>query len=113
MHERFVEVVIAGRKGRMEPHEVRALADGRIFSATEALNHRLIDFIGYFEDAVSEAENLAGISNAKVVEYERVFSLKDLFSARSAAPKVALDIGGIAARDILCGPRLMYLWAPE
>ncbi|HOX39733.1 MAG TPA: signal peptide peptidase SppA [Candidatus Brocadiia bacterium] len=111
MHERFVDVIAEGRKGKMEPHEVRAIADGRIFSATEALNHKLIDRIGYFEDAVNEAETLAGISGAKVVEYERVISLRDFFAAKSSAPKVSLDMG-IPGSEFFRGPRLMYLWTP-
>jgi protease-4 len=44
LHEQFVAMVAAGR--RMEPAQVRALADGRIFTGREALALGLVDALG-------------------------------------------------------------------
>ncbi len=49
MYRRFVSIVAAGRK--MTEADVRKVADGRVFSATDAVNLRLVDDIGY-EDTI-------------------------------------------------------------
>jgi len=45
------------------------IADGRIVVAAQALKLHLVDRLGYIEDALGEAEHLAGISDAEVVLY--------------------------------------------
>ncbi|HHN46757.1 MAG TPA: signal peptide peptidase SppA, partial [Planctomycetes bacterium] len=65
--ERFVSVVAQGRN--MKVDDVKAVADGRILVGTDALAAGLIDAIGYEEDAIAEAEKLAGVSNATIVRY--------------------------------------------
>lgn len=47
-YDQFVEIVCEGRK--MDEATVRKLADGRIYSAKQALEVNLIDAIGSFED---------------------------------------------------------------
>jgi len=59
IHAQFVEAVAAGRN--MEPEEVEALADGRIFSGRQAMNEGLVDALGTLEDAVATAGRMAGI----------------------------------------------------
>lgn len=49
LYARFVDLVAKGRK--MQLNEVTAIADGRVFTATDALNLRLVDDIGY-EDTI-------------------------------------------------------------
>lgn len=44
LHEQFVAMVVTGR--RMEPAQVRVLADGRVFTGREALRLGLVDAIG-------------------------------------------------------------------
>src|SRR5262249_38491539 len=51
LYGRFVDVVSAGRP-KLDPARVRELADGRLFTAPQALDAGLIDAIGYIEDAV-------------------------------------------------------------
>ena len=60
MYVQFVEAVAAGRK--MEVEDVRALADGRVFTGRDAKEKKLIDQIGDFQDAVDLTAMLAGIS---------------------------------------------------
>ena len=50
-YDQFVEIVCVGRK--LDDATVRALADGRIYSAKQALNDGLIDGIGTYEDFVN------------------------------------------------------------
>lgn len=48
-YERFVEVVSKGRK--LPKEKVREIADGRIYTARQALKHKLIDGIDTYENA--------------------------------------------------------------
>lgn len=51
---------------------LRQLADGRIYTANQALKYGLIDSLGYFPDAIARARSLAGVEekDCKVVSYE-------------------------------------------
>ena len=60
MYVQFVEAVSSGRK--MDLQEVRAVADGRVFTGRDAQQRKLIDEIGNFQDAVDVTAKLAGIS---------------------------------------------------
>lgn len=59
-HSQFVKAVAEGRK--LPENEVRAIADGRIFSGEQALAIKLIDRLGTLQDALLEAGRLGGIS---------------------------------------------------
>lgn len=50
-YERFVEIVADGR--HMTEEEVKAIADGRTYTAKQALNNGLIDGIGLYEDVTN------------------------------------------------------------
>jgi protease IV len=59
MHGQFIHVVADGRK--MELQQVKTMADGRVFSGRDALERKLIDATGDFQDAVDMTAKLAGI----------------------------------------------------
>ena len=60
MYVQFVEAVSSGRK--LDLQEVRAMADGRVFTGRDAKERKLIDQTGNFQDAVDLTAKLAGIS---------------------------------------------------
>jgi len=60
MYVQFLEAVASGRK--LDLQEVRALADGRVFTGRSAKDRKLIDEVGNFQDAVDLTAKLAGIS---------------------------------------------------
>lgn len=60
VYEQFVADVVAGRP-KMEPAEVRRLADGRIYSGAEAQKLGLVDELGGFEEALLKAAKLGGL----------------------------------------------------
>ncbi|MCO5170283.1 MAG: signal peptide peptidase SppA [Planctomycetes bacterium] len=112
-HARFTRIVHEGRAHtKLTLEEVQALADGRIFTAEQALEHKLVDHIGYRQDALDRAATLAGFTTAgvRLVRYARPPTLADLLtaSARAGAPgDVRLDPSML---DELGAPRLMALW---
>ena len=60
----------------------RALADGRIYSAQQALANGLVDQVGDVEEAVGVARARAGLAEARVVTYHRPREYrKNLFTA--------------------------------
>jgi len=78
VYEHFVKIVADGRKLPVE--EVKKLADGRIYTGRQALKLKLVDQLGYFEDAVDKAAALGGISGEpRVIEYRRQTPFTQLF----------------------------------
>lgn len=110
-YKQFVSVVAKGRK--LSEDEVRQLADGRIYTADEALRLKLIDKIGYRDDAVEEAKRLTGGADVTLFRYTRPPSLLDAFSGdletRTPEPQGAAALGVEALRS-LATPRICYLW---
>ncbi|MCM2359286.1 MAG: signal peptide peptidase SppA [Geobacteraceae bacterium] len=58
-HLQFVKAVAEGRK--LPVAEVRAIADGRIYTGEQAMALKLVDRLGTLQDAIEEAGRLAGI----------------------------------------------------
>ena len=105
-YNRFVDVVKEGRRQILSPSEVEKLADGSIFVAEQALQAKLIDKVGYLDEAIATVKALAGIEAAQVVEYRRPFSLLGLLSAKGP------QIPKLEAKTLLefGTPQVLYLW---
>ena len=106
-YERFVQVVAEGRKAKLDANEVRRLADGGIFGAQEAYDEKLIDDIGYLDEAIDLVKSLAGIDKAQVVEYRKPFSFGDFLSYRKPN-LLKLDRSTLYE---LGTPQVLYLWS--
>lgn len=65
----FVDHIVAGRK--LEKAAVLKVADGRVLTATQAKDAKLIDAVGFEEDAITKAAELGTTANYDVVEYHR------------------------------------------
>ena len=57
LYDRFVGIVAEGRNLPVEV--VRQLADGRVFTADDALKHKLVDSIGHEDEALEQVKKLA------------------------------------------------------
>lgn len=86
----------------------RKRADGGAFTADEAKKYGLIDEIGYQEEAVKEVARQAGLSDYKVVSYEKPLSiLKALTGGLDGSTRTGpIDVQKLADR---LGPRVWYL----
>ncbi len=113
MYERFLEVILDGRKS-LKRDELERLADGRVFSAKQALDSKLIDSIGYMEDAIETAKQLAGIKEATVITYSQPRAYKN--NIYSALPQGTAQVnlfnidGGLFTERL--GMSFMYVWMP-
>jgi protease IV len=110
LYARFVEVVQAGRKN-LSAEQIRALADGRIFSATQAKQAGLVDEIGSLDSSVKRARELAGLSSASVVTYHRPREYTNNYYTRAPQHREPL-VDLWPARLPVSGPAFLYLWAP-
>ncbi|MDT8304247.1 MAG: signal peptide peptidase SppA, partial [Sedimentisphaerales bacterium] len=105
--ERFIKVIAEGRKASLTIEEIRVLADGGIYGAKEAKEEKLIDEIGYLDEAIDLAKSLAGIDKAQVVQYRKPFSISDVFSYR----KPNMFKFDRATLYELGTPQILYLWS--
>jgi protease IV len=108
MYGRFLSVVSEGR--HLEGDRLEAVAGGAIFTGTQALANDLVDEIGYRDTAIARARELAGLEEATVIEYRRVYSFFDLFRGRleeALPPAAGFDLQSLLKPST---PRLLYLW---
>ncbi|MFC1889310.1 signal peptide peptidase SppA [Thermodesulfobacteriota bacterium] len=113
--ERFVSIVEDSRPD-ITPESMETITDGRIFTANQALELKLIDEIGYLEDAVKEAKREAGLAEARVVVYrpESRQGAGNIYAALSDLEELRFSLVNIEADSLLNGlqPGFYYLWAP-
>lgn len=110
MYQRFLSVVRQGRP-ELGADEVARLADGRIYSAQQALANGLVDQLGGVEDAVAVAQAKAGLESARVVTYHRPREYrKNLYTAAATTGPPTLEWS--PPRLSLPQPAFLYLWAP-
>jgi protease-4 len=108
----FKQVVQNGRpKFKDDPAALDAVATGQIFTANQALEHGLVDKIGFLEAAIARALELAKLDakQARCVQYtESPSMLGELLGAEAPIPaRGAFDTSSIV--DLLT-PRAYYLW---
>lgn len=68
-YEMFLDAIVAGRD--MDKEELRKLADGRIYTGKQAVEKKLADGLGYEEDAINIAEEMAGHSDLTIIKYDQ------------------------------------------
>ena len=77
MYDKFLGIVSDARKIDRETLK-NGIADGRVFSGAEALQKKLVDQLGYIEDAYDAARQLGHAPDAMVVRYQHHASLRDV-----------------------------------
>ena len=94
-YDRFVGIVAKAR-GLDEQSLRDGVADGRILSGTDAYAAKLVNQLGYVEDAFDKAAELAGTPGARVVRYKRAITLASLLRmfGEARAPSVKIDVLG-------------------
>ncbi len=106
-YERFLEIVVACRQDYLSADQVRSLADGSIYSAQEAHKNKLIDRVGYLNEAIAFMETMASVQDAHVVEYREPFSFRDIMGVSSKNTLLSLDRKTL---HDLGTPEILYMW---
>jgi len=110
LQRQFLAKVIENRK--LAPETARKLADGRVYTADQALANGLVDRIGYMNDVVALARKAAGVDEARVIVYHRPRQYRATYYAR--ADEIPSNDASLAQMAGLAvgGPKFMYLWWP-
>jgi protease-4 len=106
---------VARRRPTMTEDDRRAIADGRIVAAPQALRLHLVDRLGHLHDALQEAEELAAVSDAEVVLYHRAGTpARSLYAISPSPPRLSeaipLSYPGLDRTRL---PTFLYLWQPD
>ncbi len=112
LYAQFVEVVDAGRPA-LTSEQVRALADGRIYSAQQALAAGLIDRIGTLDETIDGIRQQLGAEEVRVVAYHRGReSPTNIYSRASASAQAPIETGSAPISRIMPRPGFHYIWLP-
>jgi protease IV len=104
MYDDFVAVVAEGRG--LPEDAVRELATGEIYTGRQAHDLGLVDALGGQREAVAMAEDLAGISDAQVVEIRP--SLFEQLSTGSGFSLRSLLVEGLPSPEIVLLREIMH-----
>ena len=99
-YEQFVGIVAKGRD--MKTSEVKKLADGRIYTAKQALSNGLIDEIGTFEEAAADMKAEYKLGDCEL-EYFESPTTTDWTSLLGSAADAIADGAGAVSADALQG----------
>src|SRR3989475_5249196 len=111
LQRQFVAKVVERR--RLPESAARGLADGRIYTAPQALEKGLVDAIGYMPDALAAARRAIGVEDAKVIVYKRPREYQATYYAQTRTEARGLDATLERFATLAgAGPRFLYLWAP-
>jgi len=112
-YERFLAVVAKGRKGKIAAADLRTIADGRVYTAPQALKLGLIDGVGYFDDAFGKARDLASIERAKLVSYTYFPKTKTNIYAEQLGRFSPLEAKFVESMVGALKAGFYYLWLPQ
>ncbi len=103
MYGRFVRIVQESRG--FDDAAMSRIADGRVFTADDALKEGMIDEIGYWDDVVERTAEVMGVPSVKIIRYEHRPDWTDwLMSMRNPLHW--------SAWSELDRTRVLYLWRP-
>ena len=112
-YEGFLAVVAKGRRGKVADADLRRIADGRIYTAPQALKLGLIDALGYFDDAFAKARDMASLKSAKLVSYTYFPKTKSNIYAGRLGDLSPVDAKVVESMLGALKAGFYYLWLPR
>jgi protease IV len=117
--DRFKQIVLDSRPDlKADAASQEVVFTGRIFTAGEAKQQHLVDELGFVEDAINRAVEMAGLTaeTARVVKYHKPVGLLDqlLVGQQDSSSRFDLTRGNLSASSLaalfdLAAPRAYYL----
>jgi len=98
-YKSFVDIVAQGRD--MQPGDVDPIAQGRVWSATDAREHHLIDSVGTLQDAIAAAAKRANLPDYQVEYVEPPLSPRDMLLKQLANRVGSLGVWTTSASAVL------------
>jgi protease-4 len=110
---RFLDVIMARRNNQLERQQLEKLADGRVYTAEQAVAAKLIDRTEYLDETITGMKKALGIKEARVVNYYRpgdyrgsIYASPDT-GAASGVNLININADGL---EMLSSPQFLYLW---
>ncbi|HJV65154.1 MAG TPA: signal peptide peptidase SppA [Geomonas sp.] len=115
LYRRFIDMVLTRPGNTLSREELLRLADGRIYTAEQALVARLIDGVCYLDESLAELKKAAKVERARVVTYYRPGSYRGSIYAGEAG--ASGEGGGILSLgenglELFSDLGFAYLWKP-
>lgn len=90
---RFLQVVAQGRKeyGSVAELKNAPFSDGRVLLGEDALDHGLVDQLGYMKHAIEKARELAAAYNTNIVRYRESISLTELLLMKTGEQRIKVE----------------------
>ncbi len=112
LHRRFRDVVATSRPGIDVSNA--SLFDGRIFTGPQAQELKLIDDVGYLDDALDSVRHLAGCPQAAVMVLHRyqdmAHTVYDVTPNTPVQSQLLPTLPGLNRSQL---PTFLYMWQPE
>lgn len=110
---RFLEVVMKARSG-LTPERLTLIADGRVLTGPQAVQMGLADQVGYLDDGIAAARQLAGVADARIVIYARPGAYKHNIYSNTSGPSTLASLANLDVMGLVRGgaPQFLYLWMP-
>lgn len=109
-HEQFVKVVDENRP-ELDLATVKKLADGRVYTAQQALEAKLVDKIGYLDDVEEFIKKDLKVEEFKLIIYHRSGQYKsNVYSSVPGPSTVNLFNFDLSTLPKALSPQFMYLW---
>jgi len=110
LYSRFVDVVNRGR-AELPEERIRELADGRIYSAPQALEAGLVDGISPLEQTIAALTKHLGVPGLRVVSYHRMReNPTNIYSRTTLHEPIKIQSGAVP--HLFPRPGFYYLWWP-
>lgn len=110
LYSRFLDVIMARSGNQLGRDELKKLADGRVYTAWQARDARLIDRIDYLDGVIAGIKKKIGAEKARVVTYYRAGNYKGSIYADAGDKEGMFEmLGGL---EMLTSSSFMYLWRP-
>jgi len=111
----FLDRVCAARPRLGSREALLPLADGRVFTASQACANGLVDRVGHLDDAIDDAIQAAGLRDARVITY--AYGHPETATVYSPAaripeimPSIRVNLPDVPALSAKAG--FHYLWLP-
>ncbi len=110
-HQRFIEI-IAENRPQLTIDQIKQFADGRIFDSQKSIENKLIDKVGYLDDAIQSIQEDLMLETISVVTYFRPGNYKNnIYSSLNKTTNINLfNMSLSPSMDF--NPVFLYLWAP-
>ncbi len=109
---KFLDHIVAQRDSFKEVKDIKALADGRIYSADQAKANGLIDEVSDLDAAIAGLQEKAGVTGDLVTYSYRPSAQPNIYSSIGSPAGPTLLGNSVPTQGAMLKTGFYYLWAP-